>query len=118
MTAAAEPDEFNNDALDYDIANAIGGLMIELCAEDDANTRDDFTENLPTKDIVKAWNNKDEYNDQQDNDNAYVDEVYEDIAILALSQAEYVNAHNRVLETISAMVMIKKSKILNCKVRL
>ena len=72
VTEAAEPDAFNNDKLDYDIANTIGDLRIELSVEDDANTRNDFIGTLfigsdvkcPTEDIGKAWNNQDENDDQ------------------------------------------------------
>ena len=46
MPAAAEPDVINNDSLDYDVSNSIGGLRIELSVEDDANTRDDLAGTL------------------------------------------------------------------------
>ena len=42
VPAAEDPDELIIDALDDDIANLIEDLRIELCVEDDANTRDDF----------------------------------------------------------------------------
>ena len=95
MLAAAETDALNNDALDDDIENSIGGLRIELSVEGDANTRDDFSGtvfigsgvNLPTEDIIKAWNNQDENDDQHDIVNVFVDEVCEDIATMALAQA-------------------------------
>ena len=72
MPAAAEPDALTNDALDDDIENYIGDIRIELSVEDDANTRDEFLGtiflgngvNLPTEDILKAWNNQDENDDQ------------------------------------------------------
>ena len=59
VPAVAEPDELNNDALDDDIADAIGDLRVELNVEDDANTSDDFvgtvflgsSVNLKTEDI-------------------------------------------------------------------
>ena len=42
---------------------------------------------MPTEDIVKAWNNQDENDDQWDIFNAFVYKVYEYIATMALAQA-------------------------------
>ena len=42
VPTSAEPDAINYDALAYDIENTIGGIIIELSVEDDANTRDYF----------------------------------------------------------------------------
>ena len=42
---------------------------------------------MPTEDIIKAWNNQDENDDQHDIVNVFVDEVCEDIATMALAQA-------------------------------
>ena len=46
VPTAAEHDVLNNDELDFDISNSIGGLRIELSVEDDANTRDNFAGTL------------------------------------------------------------------------
>ena len=117
MPAASEPDALNNDALDDDITNSIGDLRIELSVEDDATTRDDFVGtvflgscvNLPTEDIVKAWNNQGENDDKQDIVNAFVDEVCEDIATMELAQAESAYAHSRGLENIAANADAKET---------
>ena len=109
VPTAAEYDELNNDALDYDIANSTGGLRSELSVEYDANTRDDFAVtvfigsdvSLPTDDILKLRNNQDENDYQHGIVNSIVDEVYEGIATMALSQAEYTYAQNRGLEYIA-----------------
>ena len=110
VPSAAEPDAINNDSLDYETENAIGGLRIELSVQDNSNTRDHFSGtaflgsvvNFPTQDIIKAWNNQDKNDYQQNILNDFVYEVCEDIATMELAQEESAYDHNRGLETISA----------------
>ena len=62
----------------------MGVIRIELSVEDDAlGSGVNFT----TEDIVKEWSNQDENDDQQDIVNAFVDELSEDIATMALDQS-------------------------------
>ena len=64
---------------------------------------------MPTYDIVKAWNNQDENDDQQNIYDAFLDEVCEDIATMALSQEESTYAHNRGIETIATNADAKET---------
>ena len=81
VPVAAGPDALNIDSLYDDIVNIIGDIRIELSVEDDSNIRDDFVGTVflgsgvtfSTEDIVNAWNNQDENDDQQDIFNAFVD---------------------------------------------
>ena len=110
VPAAAKPDAIKNDSLDYETENAIGGLRIELSVQDNSNTRDHFSGtaflgsvvNFPTQDIIKAWNNQDKNDYQQNILNDFVYEVCEDIATMELAQEESAYDHNRGRETISA----------------